>query len=77
MNNGTGDEPLLGPKLEDVKEEDTKEDFKEGGGGELGGMGGMAGGLVECETLLTVEKETFFIGRVFCQVFNEFLNIIK
>jgi hypothetical protein len=57
MNNGT-DEPLLGPKLEDVKEEDTKEDIKEPGG-ELGGMGS---GLVECETLLTVEQETILFS---------------
>ena len=43
QNNG-GDGMIV-PKLEDVKEEDTKEDIKEG-----------TGDLVECETLLTVEK---------------------
>jgi hypothetical protein len=68
MNNGT-DEPLLGPKLEDVKEEDTKEDIKEPGG-ELGGMGS---GLVECETLLTVEQETILFSASYVQLVRLFL----
>ena len=53
QQNGTDQDELLGPKLEDVKEEDTKEDIKE-----------QTGDLVECETLLTVEKETITVHFV-------------
>jgi hypothetical protein len=46
QQNGGAEGGMIVPKLEDVKEEDTKEDIKGEGSGEL----------VECETLLTVEK---------------------